>query len=113
MDQSLEFRRILGCDISIPKWYAHAENELGNRSMMPCEERNECDVTSTKELCVEEFSILHGYIHGFLDATDFLKSLESLDIDFNSKDKIVRCRVCERVAAFGLFSWEDTYIKDS
>lgn len=102
-----QLQRIPGRDISIPEWYTHAENELGLRSMTPGEEGNECDVTSTKELYIEEFDILHGDIRGFPDTAAFLKSLASLDIDFNSKDKAERRRVRERVAAAGLFNWED------
>ncbi|KAH9305866.1 hypothetical protein KI387_010270 [Taxus chinensis] len=102
-----QLQRIPGRDISIPEWYSHAENELGLRPMMPDGKKNEHNLTSVDELGVEDFEILHGDLHGFSDTMTFLKSLASLDFDFSSNEITEKRLVRERLAAAGLFNWED------
>ncbi|GLJ10428.1 hypothetical protein SUGI_0128050 [Cryptomeria japonica] len=99
-----QLQRIPGRDISIPEWYSHAETELGLRPMTPNGEKNEHNVTS---LDVEDFEILHGDLHGLSDTKTFLKSLASLDFHFSSSEIGEKRQVRERLAAAGLFNWED------
>uniref|UniRef100_A0A0D6QS92 GHMP kinase N-terminal domain-containing protein n=1 Tax=Araucaria cunninghamii TaxID=56994 RepID=A0A0D6QS92_ARACU len=102
-----QLQRSAGRDISIPGWYSHAENELGLRPMMPSGERSELHATSANELDIEDFDILHGDLHGLPDTVTFLKSLASLDFNFSSNEKTEKRHLRERLAAAGLFNWED------
>uniref|UniRef100_A0A0C9S778 TSA: Wollemia nobilis Ref_Wollemi_Transcript_13892_3889 transcribed RNA sequence n=1 Tax=Wollemia nobilis TaxID=56998 RepID=A0A0C9S778_9CONI len=102
-----QLQRSAGRDISIPGWYSHAETELGLRPMMPSGERSELNMTSANELYIEDFDILHGDLHGLPDTVTFLKSLASLDFNFSSNEKTEKRHLRERLAAAGLFNWED------
>eukprot|EP00252_Welwitschia_mirabilis_P018224 TRINITY_DN4050_c0_g1_i1.p1 TRINITY_DN4050_c0_g1~~TRINITY_DN4050_c0_g1_i1.p1 ORF type:complete len:994 (+),score=238.94 TRINITY_DN4050_c0_g1_i1:493-3474(+) len=100
-----QLQRISGRDITIPEWYSHAENEL-LRSQAPSEEK-QFKQTSSEDIGVDEFDILHGDVNGFPDTVSFLKSLASLDSTSITNDKSEKRQMRERLAAAGLFNWED------
>ncbi|ONK68121.1 uncharacterized protein A4U43_C05F7660 [Asparagus officinalis] len=102
-----QLQRAPGRDLSIPDWYTRAENELGLRPASPSAEMNGND--SLSELCVENFEILHGEVHGLSDTVAFLNTLSGLDHGTDSGKSTEKRR--ERNAASALFNWkEEIYV---
>ncbi|KAG6391367.1 hypothetical protein SASPL_149121 [Salvia splendens] len=99
-----QLQRAPGRDLSIPDWYANAENELGLRTGSPTTLMSE-DTYFTPSR-PEDFEILHGDCMGLSDTMTFLKSLSELDVILVSgiTEKLQKR---ERKAAAGLFNWEE------
>ncbi|XP_068641434.1 L-arabinokinase-like [Aristolochia californica] len=97
-----QLQRAFGRDISVPDWYALAQNELGLRPSQPSIEANEKG--SLAESCIESFEILHGNLLSLPDTVSFLKTLAGLDHAADSSEKRLQR---ERVAAAGVFNWEE------
>lgn len=100
-----QLQRVPGRDICIPDWYANAENELGLRTGLPSVEMN--DKSSLMNSCTEDFEILHGDLQGLSDTMSFLKSLADLNAAYESGKNSEKHRMRERMAAAGLFNWEE------
>lgn len=100
-----QLQRAPGRDVCIPDWYANAENELGLRTGLPTIEMN--DDSSLMNSCTEDFDILHGDVQGLSDTMNFLKSLAKLDAAYDSGKDTEKRKIRERVAAAGLFNWEE------
>ncbi|XP_034683624.1 L-arabinokinase-like [Vitis riparia] len=100
-----QLQRAPGRDVCIPDWYANAENELGLRTGLPTIEMN--DDSSLMNSCTEDFDILHGDVQGLSDTMNFLKSLAKLDAAYESGKDTEKRKIRERVAAAGLFNWEE------
>ncbi|XP_077238581.1 L-arabinokinase-like [Tasmannia lanceolata] len=100
-----QLQRAPGGDISIPEWYILAENELGLRPALPIVETN--GKSSLAESCIEDFEILHGELHSLSDTMAFLRSLAGLDSGLDTGKNAEKRQVRERVAAAGLFNWEE------
>ncbi|PKA65818.1 L-arabinokinase [Apostasia shenzhenica] len=100
-----QLQRVPGRDISIPDWYTRAENELGLRSGSPHADLN--GDSTFRELCIENFEILHGALHGLSDTVAFLKSLSALDSAPESGKNSENRQLRERNAAAALFNWEE------
>ncbi|CBI20799.3 hypothetical protein VitviT2T_004585 [Vitis vinifera] len=100
-----QLQRAPGRDVCIPDWYANAENELGLRTGLPTIEMN--DDSSLMNSCTEDFDILHGDVQGLSDTMNFLKSLVKLDAAYDSGKDTEKRKIRERVAAAGLFNWEE------
>lgn len=100
-----QLQRAPGRDVCIPDWYANAENELGLRTGLPTTEMN--DDSSLMNSCTEDFDILHGDVQGLSDTMNFLKSLVKLDAAYDSGKDTEKRKIRERVAAAGLFNWEE------
>ncbi|KAJ0030989.1 hypothetical protein Pint_12656 [Pistacia integerrima] len=98
-----QLQRVPGRDISIPEWYASAENELSLSTGSPTARKDESN--STFSISTEGFEILHGDHLGLPDTMSFLKSLYKLDINDSEKNSEKR-QMRERKAAAGLFNWE-------
>ncbi|OVA14986.1 GHMP kinase N-terminal domain [Macleaya cordata] len=103
-----QLQRAPGRDADIPEWYSIAENELGIHTSLPSVEMNE--KSSPEKLCIEEFEILHGDLHGLPDTVSFLRSLAELDIEHDSGKGTEKFNMQERIAAAGLFNWEVLFI---
>ncbi|KAL3650983.1 D-arabinose 1-dehydrogenase (NAD(P)(+)) [Castilleja foliolosa] len=101
-----QLQRVPGRDLSIPDWYANAENELGLRTGSPSAEMNN-DSFHTPSRFPEDFEILHGDVMGLSDTVNFLKSLSELDVVQDSVKSPEKKQIRERKAAAGLFNWED------
>ncbi|XP_038983785.1 L-arabinokinase-like isoform X2 [Phoenix dactylifera] len=99
-----QLQRAPGRDIGIPDWYSLAENEARLRPTLPNTEIN--GNASLVELCIENFEILHGDLHGLSDTVAFLKSLSGLDGGSDPKSPEKR-QLRERIAAAALFNWEE------
>ncbi|CAA0814952.1 L-arabinokinase [Striga hermonthica] len=103
-----QLQRVPGRDLSIPDWYANAENELGLRTGSPTAEMND---DSFRMPIPEDFEILHGDVMGLSDTMSFLKSLSELDAALDSVKSPEKNQRRERKAAAGLFNWEeDIYV---
>lgn len=100
-----QLQRVPGRDISIPDWYANAENELGLRTGSPTAEVNEDSFYMTPD--TGDFEILHGDLMGLSDTMSFLKSLAELDAEYDSGKNMEKRQIRERIAAAGLFNWEE------
>ncbi|XP_057959403.1 L-arabinokinase-like [Malania oleifera] len=100
-----QLQRVPGRDLWIPDWYANAENELNLRTGPPNIEVNEASFLNN--LCTEDFEILHGDLQGLSDTVNFLKSLAELDAVYDSGKSSERRQIRERMAAAGLFNWEE------
>ncbi|XP_051137394.1 L-arabinokinase-like [Andrographis paniculata] len=100
-----ELQRVPGRDLSIPDWYANAENELGLRTGSPTAEMN-C-VSFFMDALPEDFEILHGDLLGLPDTINFLKSLSELGAALNSENSSEKRRMREQKAAASLFNWEE------
>ncbi|KAG9449316.1 hypothetical protein H6P81_009281 [Aristolochia fimbriata] len=97
-----QLQRAFGRDISVPDWYALAENELGLRPSQPSIETNE--KSSLSESSIGSFEILHGNRLNLPDTVSFLKTLAGLDQAVDSSEKRLQR---ERVAVAGVFNWEE------
>ncbi|GER39757.1 galactokinase [Striga asiatica] len=103
-----QLQRVPGRDLSIPDWYANAENELGLRTGSPTAEMND---DSFRMPIPEDFEILHGDVMGLSDTVSFLKNLSELDAALDSVKSPEKHQRRERKAAAGLFNWEeDIYV---
>ncbi|XP_065851057.1 L-arabinokinase-like [Euphorbia lathyris] len=100
-----QLQRMPGRDISIPEWYAVAENELSKSTGSPVAPRHENEPSS--RICKEDFDILHGDVQGLSDTTSFLKSLSELDFFSDSEKNTEKLQMREHKAAAGLFNWEE------
>ncbi|KAK4490886.1 hypothetical protein RD792_001601 [Penstemon davidsonii] len=100
-----QLQRVPGRDLSIPDWYANAENELCLRTGSPTAEMNEDSFN--KPLHGHDFEILHGDLLGLFDTANFLKSLSELDVVFDAVKAPEKRQMRERKAAAGLFNWEE------
>ncbi|XP_031475091.1 L-arabinokinase-like isoform X1 [Nymphaea colorata] len=100
-----QLQRAPGGDISIPEWYAVAENELGLRATLESNEANK--KSPFTELCIEDFEILHGELHGLPDTVAFLRSLAGLHRETDSHKHSEKRQIRERIAASTLFHWEE------
>ncbi|KAG8636480.1 L-arabinokinase isoform X2 [Manihot esculenta] len=100
-----QLQRVAGRDISIPDWYANAENELSKSTGSPVVHTN----VGGQQTCArsEDFEILHGDLQGLSDTTSFLKSLDELDAVYDSKNNTEKRQMREHKAAAGLFNWEE------
>ncbi|XP_024537180.1 L-arabinokinase isoform X2 [Selaginella moellendorffii] len=97
-----QIQRVPGREVTIPDWYtqSQSESQLGLlNGLNPGVPGNLLNHTVT-DIEVEEFEILHGDLQGLSDTALFLKSLARLKDDVNSPLR-------ERVAAAGIFSWEE------
>lgn len=99
-----QLQRAPGRDLSIPDWYTRAENELGLRTPPAAETNGNCYLS---ELCIENFEILHGDLHGLSDTVTFLKSLTGLTLGTDSGKNTEKRQLRERTAAAALFNWEE------
>ncbi|KAL7122439.1 hypothetical protein ACP275_01G046100 [Erythranthe tilingii] len=102
-----ELQRVPGRDLSIPDWYANAENELGLRTGSPTTAILRGDDNFPLPSFPEEFEILDGDILGLSDTVNFLKSLSGLDSVLDSEKGTEKNQLRERKAAAGLFNWEE------
>ncbi|KAK4435658.1 L-arabinokinase [Sesamum alatum] len=100
-----QLQRIPGRDLSIPEWYANAENELGLRTGSGTAEMNEDSFAMTSY--PEDFEILHGDVMGLSDTMNFLKSLTELDALLDAGKSTEKRQIRERKAAANLFNWEE------
>ncbi|KMZ73213.1 Galactokinase, partial [Zostera marina] len=100
-----QLQRAPGRDMQIPEWYSRAETEVGQHSALPSAEIDEKAFHS--ELCVEDFEIIHGKLHGLSDTVAFLKSLSGLSDGIDSGNSLGKRQIRERVAASGIFNWEE------
>ncbi|XP_004498554.1 L-arabinokinase-like [Cicer arietinum] len=89
-----QLQRAPGRDITIPEWYATAEEQLGHSS--PSSPVNNGDFAFHSG--VEDFDILHGDFQGLPDTVAFLQSLSELVAKHTKR---------ERKAAANLFNWEE------
>ncbi|KAK3010230.1 hypothetical protein RJ639_010920 [Escallonia herrerae] len=103
-----QLQRVPGRDISIPDWYANAENELGLRTGSPAAEMNETSFPA--KTYAEDFEILHGDLLGLSDTMSFLNSLSELDAECDSAKHTEKRQIRERMAAANLFNWEEDII---
>ncbi|KAK6131981.1 hypothetical protein DH2020_034273 [Rehmannia glutinosa] len=103
-----QLQRVPGRDLSIPDWYANAENELGLRTGSPTAEIN--DNSFLVHSYPEDFEILHGDVLGLSDTGSFLKSLSELDVVPDSGKSTEKRQIRERKAAGRLFNWEEDII---
>ncbi|KAF2283531.1 hypothetical protein GH714_011857 [Hevea brasiliensis] len=99
-----QLQRVAGRDISIPEWYANAENELSKSTGSPVAHTNDGLPTSA---WTGDFEILHGDLQGLSDTTSFLKSLLELDSVYDSEKNTEKLQMREHKAAAGLFNWEE------
>ncbi|GAB2250839.1 hypothetical protein Droror1_Dr00017089 [Drosera rotundifolia] len=95
-----QLQRIAGRDLSIPEWYADAQNELGLRSGSP--KLANGTVEHVDSLLIKEFEILHGDLHDLPDTKSFLDSLA----DLAGRDSEKR-QLREHKAAAAFFNWEE------
>ncbi|KAK4389063.1 L-arabinokinase [Sesamum angolense] len=100
-----QLQRVPGRDLSIPEWYANAENELGLRTGSATAEMN--DDSFAMASYPEDFEILHGDVMGLSDTVNFLKSLLELDAVLDSGKSTEKRQIRERKAAANLFNWEE------
>ncbi|KAH6804492.1 arabinose kinase [Perilla frutescens var. frutescens] len=100
-----QLQRVPGRDLSIPDWYANAENELGLRTGSPIAATSEDGFFTPSYR--DDFEILHGDVMGLSDTVSFLKSLSELDVILDSGESTVKLQKRERKAAAGLFKWEE------
>ncbi|GLT59584.1 hypothetical protein SLA2020_323960 [Shorea laevis] len=100
-----QLQRVPGRDISIPEWYATAENELGRSAGSPTARMSESNLQMTS--WTEDFEILHGDLQGLSDTMAFLKSLADLDALYDSGKNAEKRQMREHKAAAGLFNWEE------
>ncbi|MQL74864.1 hypothetical protein Taro_007244, partial [Colocasia esculenta] len=100
-----QLQRAPGRDISIPDWYSLAENEVGLRPTLSSSDIH--GDSSLMESYIEDFDILQGDLHGLTDTMAFLKSLSGLDCAVDSGKSTERRQLRERIAAAGLFNWEE------
>lgn len=95
-----QLQRIAGRDLSIPEWYADAQNELGLRSGSP--KLANGTVEHVDSSLIKEFEILHGDLHDLPDTKSFLDSLA----DLAGRDSEKR-QLREHKAAAAFFNWEE------
>ncbi|GKU87540.1 hypothetical protein SLEP1_g1930 [Rubroshorea leprosula] len=100
-----QLQRVPGRDISIPEWYATAENELGRSAGSPTAQMSESNLQMTS--WTKDFEILHGDLQGLSDTMAFLKSLADLDAVYDSGKNAEKRQMREHKAAAGLFNWEE------
>ncbi|GKV37775.1 hypothetical protein SLEP1_g45765 [Rubroshorea leprosula] len=100
-----QLQRVPGRDLSIPEWYANAENELGQSAGSPPAEMSGSNLLMTS--WTEDFEILHGDLQGLSDTMAFLKSLADLDAVYDSGKNAEKRQMRERKAAAGLFNSEE------
>ncbi|KAF5754009.1 putative L-arabinokinase [Helianthus annuus] len=104
-----QLQRVPGRDISIPEWYASAENEFGLRTGSHSVDNSNSSVLENSDAV--EFDILHGDVMGLPDTMSFLRSLAELDVAYDSEKFTEKHHVRERKAAANLFNWEeDIYV---
>lgn len=104
-----QLQRVPGRDISIPEWYASAENELGLRTGSHSVDSNNSILPQNSD--AGDFDILHGDVMGLPDTMSFLRSLAELDAVYDYEKNTEKHHVRERKAAAGLFNWEeDIYV---
>ncbi|KAJ8758717.1 hypothetical protein K2173_000438 [Erythroxylum novogranatense] len=104
-----QLQRAPGRDISIPDWYASAENELNKSTGLPTFQTNENG--SVLSSWTEDFEIVHGDFQGLSDTMSFLKSLADLETIHHSENGTEKHQMREHKAAVTLFNWEeDVYV---
>ncbi|KAK9097576.1 hypothetical protein Sjap_023073 [Stephania japonica] len=103
-----QLQRAPGRDADIPEWYSMAETELGFHNALPNTETN--GQSTYAKSSVKEFDILHGDLHGLSDTISFLKSLSKLANEYDSEKNSEKRKMRERIAAAGLFNWEDEIV---
>ncbi|GJR45923.1 L-arabinokinase-like protein [Tanacetum coccineum] len=104
-----QLQRVPGRDISIPEWYASAENELGLRTGSHSTDTHDYSLLENSD--AGDFEILHGDVMGLPDTMSFLRSLAELDASNDTEKTTEKHLVRERKAAAGLFNWEeDIYV---
>ncbi|XP_008781723.2 L-arabinokinase-like [Phoenix dactylifera] len=94
-----------GRELGIPDWYLLAENEVHHHTASPNNEMN--GSAYLEQLCIENFEILHGELHGLSDTMAFLKSLSTLASSADPGKDTEKHLLREQVAAAGLFNWEE------
>ncbi|KAG0616552.1 hypothetical protein M758_5G124600 [Ceratodon purpureus] len=103
-----QLQRHPGRELTIPDWYGPTETKLG---LLPA--RKSIDgiqgAVLPYELEVDDFEILEGNLHGLEDTAEFLRTLARLDEegDVRASDLAEKPQQRERLAAGGLFRWED------
>ncbi|KAI4379727.1 hypothetical protein MLD38_005984 [Melastoma candidum] len=100
-----QLQRMPGRDLSIPEWYANAENKLSLSVGSP--KLAFAEYSSEINRCPDEFEILHGDHHGLSDTLKFLKSLADLNPGYDSEKNSEKRQMREHKAAAGLFNWEE------
>nr|GEV48794.1 L-arabinokinase-like [Tanacetum cinerariifolium] len=104
-----QLQRVPGRDISIPEWYASAENELGLRTGSHSTDTHDYSLFENSD--AGDFEILHGDVMGLPDTMNFLRSLAELDASNDTEKTTEKHLLRERKAAAGLFNWEeDIYV---
>ncbi|XP_020226099.1 L-arabinokinase [Cajanus cajan] len=89
-----QLQRAPGGDITIPEWYATAENQLGHTTpASPVD-----DGTTAFSSDFENIDILHGDVQGLPDTVAFLQNLSELHEKHTRR---------ERKAAANVFNWEE------
>ncbi|XP_024399655.1 L-arabinokinase isoform X3 [Physcomitrium patens] len=99
----------------IPDWYVPSRTRL---DLLPEVKTNDIEVLKqqngplTREIQVDDFDILEGDLHGLADTALFLRTLARLDEegDVRASDLAEKPQERERLAAGGLFRWEDDVV---
>ncbi|KAL9331115.1 hypothetical protein ACSQ67_000725 [Phaseolus vulgaris] len=89
-----QLQRASGRDITIPEWYATAEDQLGHST--PVSPVDDGSFALSPDF--ENFDILHGDVQGLPDTMAFLRSLSELEEKHKRR---------ERKAAASLFNWQE------
>lgn len=103
-----QLQRVPGRDLCIPNWYSNAETELGLRTGSPT--ANMTDNSFHVKSFTEDFEILHGDHQDLPDTITFLNNLVELDAVYEPGNHTEKRRIRERMAAAGIFNWEDELI---
>nr|CAD1823184.1 unnamed protein product [Ananas comosus var. bracteatus] len=102
-----QLQRAPGREINIPEWYSMAENEVGLHLAPPNMETN--GSAYSEELCIENFEILHGELHGLSDTVAFLNSLSNLASEADPGKYTEKHMLRDQVAAAAFFNWEEEF----
>ncbi|KAJ4848445.1 D-arabinose 1-dehydrogenase (NAD(P)(+)), partial [Turnera subulata] len=105
-----QLQRVPGRDISIPEWYASAENELSKSTGTSPTAKANGNSTPISSPWTEDFEIVRGDLQGLSDTMSFLKSLGELDAIYESEKIAEKRQLRERKAAAGLFNWEEDIV---
>lgn len=107
-----QLQRHPGREVDIPDWYGPNETRLG---LLPAKKSVDTVTLGIQgappppELRVDDFEVLEGDVHGLPDTLQFLRTLAHLDEegDVRASDLADMPQLRERLAAGGLFRWEE------
>ncbi|CAM6123101.1 unnamed protein product [Calypogeia fissa] len=107
-----QMQRHPGRDIEVPDWYSTQESQLGLSALLHTDIPSvflDKETTNALKLGVPQFEILHGDLGGLPDTARFLKTLGRIDEDGDvvASDHAEKPQEQERLAAAGLFRWEE------